>query len=745
MRRMKYILTFLVLAFGLTLNAAVFTVTNANDSGPGSLRAAILSANVSPGNDLIDFNIPGTMVHVINVLTQLPPLTDFAGVTIDGLTQVGSTSGIQPPATATLMIELNGFAAGPSHGLIVVSPNNIIQGLIINRFEQDGIRIEGTLSGTYDNLVHCNFLGTDFSGTVDMGNGSTQASPWAGVNILIGPCGEPLTCYNNVVDGNLSSGNYAEGVSISNCPPGDVFNNSVINNYLGTDITGMLDLGNDHDGVYIGEGARDNYVGNNVISGNDYEGVCIMGYVDEFLQIYTHDNTIENNLIGIASDGFSPLGNTRDGVSIGAYGPSWSLGFANENIIVGNTIANNGMNGVKVIEHATNALNGDHNTISMNGIYNNAILGIDLDNNGVSLNDITDSDTQANEELNFPVITSVQLCPDGSANITGTLTIDTDVTMAVVEVFIADLDASGYGEGKSYLALAYPDAAGDWQLFVGGISVTDEITATATDMNGNTSEFGLNATVSPAMTIDADWANVLCAGDSTGAIELSIGSGSSPYSFSWSNGEDTEDIDELTAGIYTVTVTDNAGCADFEQVTITEPDALVLSLVVTDASCMGCDDGAIDLTVSGGTPDYSFDWSNGEITEDITDLFEDIYCVTVTDDNDCEITLCDTVLAPSSISDLEGKLSLVMTRLYPNPFKENVEIQFWLPEAQRIKMSVFNLLGEEVQQLIDEEMIYGEHIIYWNTADSSQIPNGIYLLVIDSKNSSSTYRLVKQK
>ncbi len=81
------------------------------------------------------------------------------------------------------------------------------------------------------------------------------------------------------MDGCLSSGNYAEGVSITNCPPGDCYNNTVIDSYIGTDITGLLDLGNDHDGVVIAEGARDNLVKDNVISGNDYEGVTVIGLI----------------------------------------------------------------------------------------------------------------------------------------------------------------------------------------------------------------------------------------------------------------------------------------------------------------------------------------------------------------------------------------------------------------------------------------------------------------------------------
>jgi len=88
----------LPLAFGCALilcagglRAATFTVTNTNDSGPGSLRQAILDANASPGADLISFNIPGSGGHTISPQTALPALTDYAGVTLDGYTQPGSS------------------------------------------------------------------------------------------------------------------------------------------------------------------------------------------------------------------------------------------------------------------------------------------------------------------------------------------------------------------------------------------------------------------------------------------------------------------------------------------------------------------------------------------------------------------------------------------------------------------------------------------------------------------------------
>lgn len=472
-------------------------VTNVNDAGPGSLRDAMTMANVIPGPDTINFNISGAGPHTIFVLSQLPPLIDRGGVFIDGFSEPSATPGANPPSTANLMIVVDGSNAGLAHGFWIQSSFNTIQGLVIINFEQDGIRIEGTYDGTFMNYIYCNFIGTDQTGTVPQGNGFNQLMLWAGVDIIVTP-GSPGFAYDNMVEANLISANYAQGVSISNCPPGDVYQNIVILNYIGTDLTGMIDLGNIHDGVYIGEGAHHNIVDGNLISGNDFEGVCIVGYAEAVPPIMTHSNTVMNNIIGLRID-FTPLPNGSDGVSIGIYGanqtPQWYQGgWAVANMIVGNTIAENGRNGVLVWEHYSSPGNADFNWISQNSIYENGLLGIDLDDDGVTINDPGDPDLSANEGLNFPVIMNADYSA-GLTTVAGTLDIDTDPTLATVEVFQARPDPSNYGEGEIYLGSATPDAMGNWTTVVSGVVPGDWVTANTTDMNMNSSEFAENVQV----------------------------------------------------------------------------------------------------------------------------------------------------------------------------------------------------------------------------------------------------------
>ncbi len=468
--------------------AAVFPVTSVGD-GPaiGTLRTSMITANLTPGRDTISFAIAGAGPHTIGILSALPQLTDAAGVFIDGFTQPGSSPGVAPPSTLALNIVIDGTNAGAAHGFWIVSPNNVIRGLVVRNFQQDGIRIQATPSGTHTNLIERNIIGTDVSGTLVQGNGMSMSAPWGGVNILVNP--QTLgTVFANTVRGCLISANYSEGVSISSCPPGDCYLNRVDSNFIGTTISGMSALGNTSNGVYIGEAAHDNQVWDNLISGNDTNGVCIIGYVDPTTQWFTDRNIIGRNIIGLAVDRATPMPNGWYGVSIGRYGLIWKLGHARENVIVSDTIASNGRCGVMILEHPIDNANADRNRITQNSIYANGWLGIDLDDDGMTPNDVGDPDQRANQQLNMPVIANASWLA-GITTVTGTVDIGPVPTTAVVEVFKAAGDPTGYGEGSVYLGSATPLAGGAWSCSVAGLVPGDNVTATVTDAAGNTSEF----------------------------------------------------------------------------------------------------------------------------------------------------------------------------------------------------------------------------------------------------------------
>lgn len=137
----------------------------------------------------------------------------------------------------------------------------------------------------------------------------------------------------------------------------------------------------------------------------------------------------------------------------------------------------------------------------------------------------------------------------------------------------------------------------------------------------------------PALSIVAT--DVSCFSGGDGSATVNVSGGMSPYVYQWSNGATTANISSLASGIYTVTVTDALNCSSNTSVTIAEPTPLNASFAVVNETFPGAANGELDLTISGGTPPYSFNWSNGATTEDISSLTAGIYTVTITDDQGC--------------------------------------------------------------------------------------------------------------
>ena len=149
--------------------------------------------------------------------------------------------------------------------------------------------------------------------------------------------------------------------------------------------------------------------------------------------------------------------------------------------------------------------------------------------------------------------------------------------------------------------------------------------------------------------------HVDCNGNSTGAIDISVSGGTPGYSFNWISLPSTpiattEDVSSLPAGTYEITVTDGNTCTATDTYTINEPAILTVSAVATDVTCNGLNNGQIDITVTGGTTNYSYAWSNGATTEDISSLAPDTYTVTVTDFNGCQTTTQATITEPAVLS-----------------------------------------------------------------------------------------------
>ncbi len=377
-----------------------FVVRNLNDSGPASLRSAIIAANSTPGADSISFDIPGSGPYSIALGTQLPTITE--ALTIDGTTQ--------PGFSGTPIIELNGSGVvGPSYGLLITSSDCVIKGLVINRFFF-GIQLSSR-NGPGRHVVEGNYIGTNLAGTASLGN----------TNGIVVGSSDNVIGGDTVAERNVVSGNTNVGIFLSNDP-----RNIVNGNLVGTDATGITSIPN---------------------------GVGIVSFSD-------------SSVIGGVSNG------------------------------EGNLVAFNQQEGIRILSP------GNRTSIRGNSIHSNGGLGIDLSANGVTPNDPGDSDSGANSLLNFPVLALAL----GGANTTiqGTLNSRPSANYTLDFYSSPNCDASGYGEGTVYLGSSTVSTdATNLSSFNVVIPATTMIghfvTATATDSQGNTSEFSTCRVVSQSI------------------------------------------------------------------------------------------------------------------------------------------------------------------------------------------------------------------------------------------------------
>ncbi len=319
-----------------------FVVTTTLDDGPGSLRQAILDANAKPGKDAISFDIGAGGVQSLQPLSQLPTITD--SVFIDGTTQPGF---VDSP-----IIEVHGdWPTNSFSGLVVTAGDSTIRGLVINRFWK-GIFV----SDRGNTFITGNYIGTDVTGAVDLGNNYgvyLQSTD----NVVIG--GEQLR------DRNVISGNDHTGVYDS-----DGSENMILGNYIGTDVRGTVGVANRF-GVILSE-AIGNTIGGtalgarNVISGNDDLGVQVG---------YGSANTVRGNYIGTDSTGTIGLGQGY-GVVLNS---TTNAEIGGTEAGARNIIAGNNYSGVNVVW-------GNGHTIHGNYIGTDVTGTVDLGNNvGVEL------------------------------------------------------------------------------------------------------------------------------------------------------------------------------------------------------------------------------------------------------------------------------------------------------------------------------------------------------------------------
>ncbi len=525
------------------------------DAAHCSLREAINWANTMAGTPTITFDIAGSGPHVIDLCHALPQLTS-SGTTIDGTTEPSYTgtpvvvvhpaflSNTPPPLTHVPP------CIPPSVGLWIETDDITVRGLSIVGFRQTWPAIAAgiVVANGSNNLIDANYIGLDASGSPDgnrdgillgatgqevrhntisgndtgihvrageqtinanrIGTDFSGSTSGTGMGNYRGIRIEPAADANHIgssdpIHKNVISGNTAVGIEVESA------DNIIQGNYIGCNISGDTALGQ-QEGVVLGGNSNllggNNAGDGNLISGNDIDGVIVGGSGHQIL-----GNTIGADINGL------PLGNQNgifsiqsDNVIIGTNATASGNLIAHNSLhgvmllarsktyhIAGNTITQNGGDGIILGTFSMSPDVPEQITINRNSIYDNGGLGIDLYPAGVTPNDPGDADSGPNTLLNFPELSQVT-----STNAQGTV-----CASCRVEAFIADGDPTGYGEGMTFVGEAFADSSGSLSLplDVNLVSTCDLITTRATDGAGNSSEFSENMRVSPCFTLRRPW------------------------------------------------------------------------------------------------------------------------------------------------------------------------------------------------------------------------------------------------
>ncbi len=403
-------------------------------------------------------------IDMVNIGNYNSVLGNYIGTNADGTNAIGNNSfgqiGILLGDGTT-----NALIGGPAPGA-----GNVISGNPV-----DGIELIGNPQPT-DNQIQGNYIGTNAAGTAAIANG---------VGVFVSGEHNQIGGQNRG-EGNLISGNWLHGINLQGG-----LRNLVLGNYIGTNADGTAAIANLEDGVLI-VSSHNNMIGDtprggNLISGNAQWGVVILGAPGE-----ADNNIVLGNSIGTKANGSAAIPNGWGGVYVRAPntrvgGITYDFGLC---IGVCNRIAFNLGLGVDVRDGTGNAIRG-------NAIYANGDLGIDLNEDGVTLNDIMpgDWDTGPNKLQNFPILSAV------SSNVVqGTFNSTPNATFTLEFFYNTVCDPSTYGEGETPAGWLTITTDNNGNVYTGNnlgftyqmpIAVPHDsfITVTATDAGNNTSEF----------------------------------------------------------------------------------------------------------------------------------------------------------------------------------------------------------------------------------------------------------------
>ena len=234
--------------------------------------------------------------------------------------------------------------------------------------------------------------------------------------------------------------------------------------------------------------------------------------------------------------------------------------------------------------------------------------------------------------------------------------------------------------------------------------------------------------------VSSDIHNVSCFGGNDGFIKLYVQGGVAPYQYNWSNQQTTRDVADLSAGDYSVQISDQQGTKINKTFSIKQPKEIALSNSKITNTTSGKNDGAVFLELNGGIPQYSYLWSNGSSLNPAIDLMAGEYTCKVKDANDCIKEFGPFVVNYVTSS---SNLNIVKQfRLYPNPVNGKGMIKLDFNKQSAFKLNVLNVFGESIWT----HSSIGQNLFI--PVDLNEFPGGLYFVVLTTDNTQQALKWI---
>lgn len=269
-------------------------------------------------------------------------------------------------------------------------------------------------------------------------------------------------------------------------------------------------------------------------------------------------------------------------------------------------------------------------------------------------------------------------------------------------------------------------------------------TAIIKDSTGCVGTYSVSFNAISPLTLEANIYGLKCHGDENASIELFVEGGESNYNFLWNTGDTAKIIYDLAVGNYSVNVTDKNGCQISEYITITQPDVLIGGATSQNVGFNQL--GSIDVTVTGGTSPYNFNWNNGFTSEDLTGLLEGFYEVEIIDAKGC-LASVNVILSSNNVEEVNNGIVSIESdttaeetssagisavnninstemSIYPNPASENTTVEWGGIDVELIQL--YNVQGQVLQTIEIDSNI--------NMIQINSVPSGEYFVRLSKSN-----------